>query len=74
MDKVRETYDMELDAKYAAARGFVRRGVCSRKTTRDALELESVDQPELQRATRRAIRAASDARIAHEVSNPRGSG
>ena len=23
MDKVRETYDMELDAKYAAARGFV---------------------------------------------------
>ena len=23
MDQVRETYDMELDAKYAAARGFV---------------------------------------------------
>jgi acetyl-CoA carboxylase carboxyltransferase component len=38
MDKVRETYDMELDAKYAAARGFVD-AVISPEDTRDALEL-----------------------------------
>jgi hypothetical protein len=37
MDKVRETYDMELDAKYAAARGFVD-AVITPETTR-ALEL-----------------------------------
>ena len=38
MDKVRETYDMELDAKYAAARGFVD-AVIAPENTRNALEL-----------------------------------
>src|SRR5882724_4145938 len=38
MDKVRETYDIELDAKYAAARGFVD-AVIAPEVTRDALEL-----------------------------------
>lgn len=38
MDKVRETYDMELDAKYAAARGFVD-AVITPEFTRPALEL-----------------------------------
>ncbi|HLE63993.1 MAG TPA: carboxyl transferase domain-containing protein [Pyrinomonadaceae bacterium] len=38
MDKVRGTYEMELDAKYAAARGFVD-AVILPETTRDALEL-----------------------------------
>ena len=38
MDQVRETYDMELDAKYAAARGFVD-AVIIPDNTRDALEL-----------------------------------
>jgi acetyl-CoA carboxylase carboxyltransferase component len=38
MDKVRETYERELDAKYAAARGFVD-AVIAPETTRDVLEL-----------------------------------
>lgn len=38
MDKVRETYDMELDAKYAAARGFVD-AVITPESTRTALDL-----------------------------------
>jgi len=38
MDQVRETYDMELDAKYAAARGFVD-ALITPEHTRDALEL-----------------------------------
>jgi 3-methylcrotonyl-CoA carboxylase beta subunit len=38
MDKVRDTYEMELDAKYAAARGFVD-AVIVPEDTRDALEL-----------------------------------
>jgi acetyl-CoA carboxylase carboxyltransferase component len=38
MDKVRETYDTELDAKYAAARGFVD-AVITPETTREALDL-----------------------------------
>lgn len=38
MDKVRETYDQELDAKYAAARGFVD-AVIAPENTRLALEL-----------------------------------
>ena len=38
MDQVRETYEMELDAKYAAARGFVD-AVIVPEDTRDALEL-----------------------------------
>ena len=38
MSKVRETYDQELDAKYAAARGFVD-AVITPESTRDALEL-----------------------------------
>ena len=38
MDQVRETYDLELDAKYAAARGFVD-AVIIPENTRDALEL-----------------------------------
>jgi len=38
MDQVRETYDMELDAKYAAARSFVD-AVLMPEHTRDALEL-----------------------------------
>jgi 3-methylcrotonyl-CoA carboxylase beta subunit len=38
MQKVRETYDMELDAKYAAARGFVD-AVIAPDDTRLALEL-----------------------------------
>jgi acetyl-CoA carboxylase carboxyltransferase component len=38
MDQVRDTYDLELDAKYAAARGFVD-AVIHPDNTRDALEL-----------------------------------
>jgi acetyl-CoA carboxylase carboxyltransferase component len=38
MDKVRETYELELDARYAAARGFVD-AVITPENTRDALEL-----------------------------------
>jgi 3-methylcrotonyl-CoA carboxylase beta subunit len=38
MSQVRETYDTELDAKYAAARGFVD-AVIHPENTRDALEL-----------------------------------
>jgi acetyl-CoA carboxylase carboxyltransferase component len=38
MDKVRETYDRELDAKYAAARGFVD-AVLVPEQTRNAIEL-----------------------------------
>jgi 3-methylcrotonyl-CoA carboxylase beta subunit len=38
MDQVRTTYETELDAKYAAARGFVD-AVISPEVTRDALEL-----------------------------------
>ena len=38
MEKVRETYERELDAKYAAARGFVD-AVIIPENTRDALEL-----------------------------------
>jgi 3-methylcrotonyl-CoA carboxylase beta subunit len=38
MDNVRETYERELDAKYAAARGFVD-AVIIPEATRDALEL-----------------------------------
>jgi 3-methylcrotonyl-CoA carboxylase beta subunit len=38
MDRVRETYDMELDAKYAAARGFVD-AVIAPENTRLTLEL-----------------------------------
>jgi 3-methylcrotonyl-CoA carboxylase beta subunit len=38
MDQVRETYERELDAKYAAARGFVD-AVIAPEDTRDALEL-----------------------------------
>ncbi len=38
MNAVRETYEMELDAKYAAARGFVD-AVITPEETRDALEL-----------------------------------
>ena len=38
MDSVRESYEMELDAKYAAARGFVD-AVITPDSTRDALEL-----------------------------------
>jgi 3-methylcrotonyl-CoA carboxylase beta subunit len=38
MERVRETYERELDAKYAAARGFVD-AVITPEDTRDALEL-----------------------------------
>lgn len=38
MDKVRQTYDTELDAKYAAARGFVD-AIITPEDTRSALEL-----------------------------------
>ena len=38
MDRVRETYDLELDARYAAARGFVD-AIITPEETRDALEL-----------------------------------
>jgi acetyl-CoA carboxylase carboxyltransferase component len=38
MEKVRETYERELDAKYAAARGFVD-AVIAPEATRDALEV-----------------------------------
>jgi len=38
MDKVRDTFERELDAKYAAARGFVD-AVIAPEDTRDALEL-----------------------------------
>ncbi len=38
MDKVRQTYDTELDAKYAAARGFVD-AIITPEETRKALEL-----------------------------------
>ena len=51
MDQVRETYEVELDAKYAAARGFVD-AVIMPEDTRDALEL-SLRTPELAAAPRR---------------------
>jgi acetyl-CoA carboxylase carboxyltransferase component len=38
MDAVRDTYETELDAKYAAARGFVD-AVITPESTRPALEL-----------------------------------
>jgi acetyl-CoA carboxylase carboxyltransferase component len=38
MDRVRDTYEIELDAKYAAARGFVD-AVIAPEDTREALEL-----------------------------------
>ena len=38
MQKVRQTYERDLDAKYAAARGFVD-AVIAPEDTRDALEL-----------------------------------
>ena len=38
MDAVRDTYETELDAKYAAARGFVD-AVITPESTREALEL-----------------------------------
>jgi acetyl-CoA carboxylase carboxyltransferase component len=38
MDKVRETYERELDAKYAAARGFVD-AVIAPENTREVIEL-----------------------------------
>jgi acetyl-CoA carboxylase carboxyltransferase component len=38
MERVRETYEQQLDAKYAAARGFVD-AVITPEVTRDALEL-----------------------------------
>jgi 3-methylcrotonyl-CoA carboxylase beta subunit len=38
MSQVRETYEQQLDARYAAARGFVD-AVLSPEETRDALEL-----------------------------------
>ena len=38
MDKVRDTYDRELDAKYAAARGFVD-AVIAPEDTRNVIEL-----------------------------------
>jgi acetyl-CoA carboxylase carboxyltransferase component len=38
MQKVRETYERDLDAKYAAARGFVD-AVITPEETRDTLEL-----------------------------------
>ena len=38
MQKVRETYERDLDAKYSAARGFVD-AVIAPEETRDALEL-----------------------------------
>jgi 3-methylcrotonyl-CoA carboxylase beta subunit len=38
MQKVRQTYERDLDAKYAAARGFVD-AVIAPEETRDALEL-----------------------------------
>ena len=51
MDKVRETYDKELDAKYAAARGFVD-AIVIPENLRDSLELSlkttlNTDQPHL---------------------------
>ncbi|HJX90404.1 MAG TPA: carboxyl transferase domain-containing protein, partial [Pyrinomonadaceae bacterium] len=38
MESVRETYDTELDARYAAARGFVD-AIITPETTRDAIYL-----------------------------------
>jgi acetyl-CoA carboxylase carboxyltransferase component len=38
MQKVRQTYERDLDAKYSAARGFVD-AVIAPEETRDALEL-----------------------------------
>ena len=38
MDEVRETYDKELDAKYAAARGFVD-AIVTPENLRDALKI-----------------------------------
>jgi acetyl-CoA carboxylase carboxyltransferase component len=51
MDKVRETYDRELDAKYAAARGFVD-AIVTPENLRDALKLAlettlNTDKPHL---------------------------
>jgi 3-methylcrotonyl-CoA carboxylase beta subunit len=51
MDKVRETYDRELDAKYAAARGFVD-AIVTPENLRDALQIAlettlNTDKPHL---------------------------
>ncbi len=51
MDKVRETYDRELDAKYAAARGFVD-AIVTPENLRDALHIAlettlNTDKPHL---------------------------
>ncbi len=51
MDKVRETYDKELDAKYAAARGFVD-AIVTPENLRDALKIAlettlNTDKPHL---------------------------
>ncbi len=51
MDKVRETYEKELDAKYAAARGFVD-AIVTPENLRDALQLAlettlNTDKPHL---------------------------
>lgn len=51
MDKVRETYDKELDAKYAAARGFVD-AIVTPENLRDALQIAlkttlNTDKPHL---------------------------
>jgi acetyl-CoA carboxylase carboxyltransferase component len=51
MDAVRETYEKELDAKYAAARGFVD-SIVIPENVRDSLELAlqtalNTDKPHL---------------------------
>ncbi len=60
MDQVRETYEMELDAKYAAARGFVD-AVIIPEETRDALRTVAAHEFELQRPAHRAVCVAADA-------------
>jgi 3-methylcrotonyl-CoA carboxylase beta subunit len=62
MDKVRETYDMELDAKYAAARGFVD-AVIKPEFTRQALELSLRTNSELFRTAPRAICVAGQSHL-----------
>ena len=64
MDRVRETYERELDAKYAAARGFVD-AVITPEETRDAIGTLAAHQSELMWTTPRPVCAATVAGVMH---------
>jgi 3-methylcrotonyl-CoA carboxylase beta subunit len=57
MEKVRETYDRELDAKHAAARGLVD-AIVTPENVRPALQLALADMPQHFEAAYRRVRTA----------------